>query len=64
MIGLIVQCFVIYSGKGTMQLISSIVGDLFTLLIDAITSWIRAYGYAGVFLAMLIEPFFLQFQVK
>jgi membrane protein DedA with SNARE-associated domain len=28
------------------------------LLIDAITSWISAYGYAGVFLAMLIETVF------
>ncbi len=33
-------------------------GDPFTLLIDAITSWISAYGYAGVFLAMLIETVF------
>ena len=48
--------------KKTMQLISSIQnqlpGDYFTLLIDAITSWISAYGYAGVFLAMLIETIF------
>ena len=28
------------------------------MLIDAITSWISAYGYAGVFLAMLIETVF------
>jgi len=28
------------------------------LLIDTITSWISAYGYAGVFLAMLIETVF------
>ena len=28
------------------------------MLIDAITSWISAYGYAGVFLAMLIETIF------
>ena len=27
-------------------------------MIDAITSWISAYGYAGVFLAMLIETVF------
>lgn len=28
------------------------------MLIDTITSWISAYGYAGVFLAMLIETVF------
>lgn len=28
------------------------------MLIDIITSWISAYGYAGVFLAMLIETVF------
>ena len=28
------------------------------MLIDAITLWISAYGYAGVFLAMLIETVF------
>ena len=31
------------------------------MLIDAITSWISAYGYAGVFLAMLIETIFPRF---
>ncbi len=33
-------------------------GDSFTLLIDALTLWISAYGYAGVFIAMLIETVF------
>ena len=28
------------------------------MLIDVITSWISAYGYVGVFLAMLIETVF------
>ena len=45
-----------------MQLISSIAKPTswgsFYFVIDAITSWISAYGYAGVFLAMSIETVF------